>query len=163
MNRKPLILYIVRHGEAEPKNGSIRDEQRRLSPLGSKQLRNTLGLVKQMNARIDRVISSPLQRAKDSSDIVAELFLVRDTIIADSLEPESTPSEVYNDLSRWNPKDSMALVTHQPLVTTLLQDLLGVNLNVDMKPASVARVDIENYLGTGAGRLVYLFSGNGSA
>ncbi|MCL5067509.1 MAG: phosphohistidine phosphatase SixA [Thaumarchaeota archaeon] len=154
-----MILYVLRHGEAEPKSSSKRDEERRLSPAGTNQLRKTLSFAKKIGASIDRVISSPLVRAKESSEIAAEVLQASEVLVSNSLEPESAPSEVYSELSKWNQDDRFALVTHQPLVSNLLQDLLGVELNVNMQTGSLARVDVQGYPSSGSGTLVYLLSG----
>ena len=154
-----MILYVLRHGEAEPKNASIRDEERRLSPSGTAQLRKTLSFAKHIGARIDRVISSPLVRAKESSQIAAEVLGIKEILVSNSLEPESEPSMIYSELSKWNENDSMALVTHQPLVTNFLQDLLGIEINMNLQTGSLARVDVEGHPSSGSGTLVYLLSG----
>ncbi|MCL5067054.1 MAG: phosphohistidine phosphatase SixA [Thaumarchaeota archaeon] len=153
-----MIVYLLRHGEAEPKSSSKRDEERRLSPEGILQLRKTLNLAKHLDASVDRVISSPVLRAKESSEIVAEMLQAKEMLVSNSLEPESTPSEVYDELSKCSLNDKVALVTHQPLFSNLLQDLLGIEVNVNMKAGSLARIDVQGYPKSSSGTLVYLFS-----
>ncbi|MDG7001001.1 MAG: hypothetical protein JRN15_18050, partial [Nitrososphaerota archaeon] len=97
-------------------------------------------------------------RAKESSKVVAEVLQAKEILVSNSLEPESTPTEVYDELSKWSLNDKVALVTHQPLVSNLLQDLLGIEVNVNIKAGSLARIDVQGYPKSSSGTLVYLFS-----
>lgn len=155
-----MILYILRHGEAEPKSGVKRDEERKLTQIGVQQVQKTVGLAKVMRARVDSIVSSPLARAKQTSKIVAGMLEVNQTRISNALEPESSPSEIYSELSSFRPQDNLALVTHQPLVSKLLSEWLGADLNIDMQPGSLARIDFSEYPKARTGNLIYLLSGS---
>ena len=116
-----MIIYIVRHGEAEPKSGKMGDDdKRRLTPSGAASLRLVLGLAKQLGAVVDEIFSSPILRAKESAKIAADVFDLKGFKIMNSLEPITTPYEIYGDLSKLRSSNGVMLVTHQPLVSSLI-------------------------------------------
>jgi phosphohistidine phosphatase len=153
-----MILYILRHGEAEPK-GKKPDEERALSQKGSERLERTLKLAKSAGVDASRILSSPLLRAKQSAEIASRVFGVSQVIISNSLEPESTPAEVYLELQDAKDNAGIILVSHQPLVSQLLSDLLGSGTNMAMSTGAIARVDVKGHPETGEGTLVFLIPG----
>jgi phosphohistidine phosphatase len=152
-----LILYILRHGEAEPKGKKL-DEERALTSEGAAMLEKGLKIAKAFGVEASKILSSPLLRARQSAEIAAKVFGIANTSISNSLEPESTPEEVYSELQTLNSDDGVILVLHQPLASKLLSDLLGA-VNVEMSTGSFARVDFKRFPKTGEGRLVFLIPG----
>jgi phosphohistidine phosphatase len=120
-----LLLIIVRHGEAEPKSSPKPDEERHLTEEGSKKLRKSLMLVKELVGRVDLLLSSPLVRARESAEIAKEVFGIKKVEIDSSLEPESTPYELFNSLSKYSKIERVVLVSHQPFVSHLLASVLN--------------------------------------
>ena len=114
---RSLIIYILRHGEAEPKSSHVSDEERHLTTLGSSRLRKNLVIAKQVGTEIDLILTSPLVRAKESAEIAGDVFAIEKYEIEESLEPTRTPYEVFQSLARYAQVGRVLLVTHQPLAS----------------------------------------------
>ena len=151
-----MIIYIARHGEAEPKQSSKPDEARGITDSGADQVRSILTLARQWGAAVDLILSSPIVRAKQSAEIASSIFGLKEYQVMSSLEPSMTPYEVYGDLSKFEPDKRVMLVSHQPLVSSLVSDLLGSDAKIAMPTASLARIDTNGHPWNGNGTLVFL-------
>lgn len=155
-----MEIYLMRHGEAESKREGTTDDARRLTKHGEDQVRKNLAFAKEnLGARIDLILSSPLTRAKQTANIAADLFAVKQSSVDGSLAPESAPYEIYAALSKIDPSfsKSVLLVTHQPLVSHLLEDLVRSS-RIAMSPASLAKITTttEGEPRSQAGTLIWL-------
>ena len=149
---KKMIVYIMRHGEAEANSSS--NGERHLTERGASQVTNVLHMANQMGASITAIASSPLVRAKQTAEIAKRILKV-DYFITNSLEPEGSPEEIYVELSKYN-SSGVLLVSHQPLVSKLLSDLLGAEARISFLTGTVAMVKVDGQPGTGRGMLVLL-------
>jgi phosphohistidine phosphatase len=156
-----MIIYLLRHGQAEPKADSPdkTDVSRRITQEGARQVRKVSELAKKLGARPDIFVSSPFIRAKQSAEIAREVLNPSAELrIDNSLEPESEPPRVYEYLSSLE-KDfgSPLLVTHIPLLGKLVSDLLGCSLNIVTESSSLLRIDSKTHLiSPSSGTLVWL-------
>ena len=148
-----MILYIMRHGEAEANSSS--NGERHLTERGASQVTRVLHLANQMGASITSIASSPLVRAKQTAEIAKRIFKV-DYVITNSLEPEGSPEAIYEELSNHKSSERMLLISHQPLVSRLLSDLLGAEARISFLTGTVAMVKVDEQPGTGRGMLVLL-------
>jgi phosphohistidine phosphatase len=121
-----LLLLIIRHGKSEGKSSEKPEDERRLTEEGAAELRRNLELAKEIvsTKNIDLVLSSPYLRAKESARIVMEIFQISTMEVEKSLSPESEPYEVFQALFDRRESGSVAIVTHKPLATKLLNGLL---------------------------------------
>ena len=122
----PLVLELLRHGEALPA-GAESDSARRLSAAGERALEQLAATLAAEHWRPDRVLASPLPRARESARIVLEPLVP-------PLEPEmldelaaSPPPEAFiallGDLGVTDGR--VLLVGHQPLIGQLAHYLEG--------------------------------------
>lgn len=153
-----MIIHILRHGEAEAKSSSKRDEDRQITNSGAARVRHVLGLAREWGTIVDEVYTSPLVRAKESAQIACDVFGLKNYKVMGSLEPSMTPYEVYGALSKLDVEKKILLVSHQPLVSALLSDLLGLGIDIAMPAGSLARVDTEGLPRNGNGTLVLFLS-----
>ncbi len=151
-----MIIYIARHGEAEPKSSSKPDEARSITDSGAGQVRRIFTLARQWGAIVDLILSSPILRAKQSAEIASSIFGLKGFQVMNSLEPTMTPYEVYADLSKLESDKRVILVSHQPLVSSLVSDLLGSDAKIAMPTSSLARIDTDGHPWNGNGTLVFL-------
>jgi phosphohistidine phosphatase len=147
-----MLLLIMRHGEAEAKTG--KDAERRLTRLGVKESSNVLSLAKQMGTKVNAIASSPLMRARETAEIACRVFGLEYSV-KNSLEPEGSPREVYEDLRTHNAIDTVLLISHQPLVSRLLADMLGAEPAISFSTSSLALVKVEK-LELGGGSLIFM-------
>jgi phosphohistidine phosphatase len=145
-----MLLLIMRHGEAEAKA----EGERYLTKFGATESRKALEQAKNLGAKVNAISCSPLARAKETAQIASQVFN-RTYEVSDSLEPESSPERVYEELVA-RLKSDMLIISHQPLVSKLLSDLLGVELSIPFGTSTIAVLSIEGEPGSGSGTLVSL-------
>lgn len=158
-----LILYFLRHGQAQPRAAFADDNDRMLTSEGATKVRKILSIGKYtMNVEIDRILSSPYKRALETSEIAKEILRPKKPkIISDeALAPERSSYEVYAFISRqkFEPTDRVLVISHQPSIGEIISDLIGSDLRFGFAPGSMARVDIAGDFRTRSGTLVWLIS-----
>ena len=111
-----MDLLVIRHGKAEPHAADGSDASRRLSEDGRKKLRRGVrGLCKLVPA-LDALISSPLVRAVESAEIVAEAYAGLGFEQTPVLEPNREPKELADWLAGRS-ESVLAIVGHEPLLS----------------------------------------------
>jgi len=112
-----MKLWVLRHGEAE---GHARtDAERELTEHGRAEvLRSAAHLIGQP---VDAIIASPYVRAQQTAQLVRQALGFEAGIrTVPWLTPEGNPLEVLNKLDS---DDNVLLVSHQPLVGSLISFL----------------------------------------
>ena len=117
-----MELILVRHGTAEPLKTV--DEQRALTQAGSQDA-GALGLfLKKKQTLINKAFVSPYLRTEQTFEQIAQAFNQSiDKESANYLIPSSSPSAVVQALAQ-HPYSSILVVTHQPLISSLLSYLV---------------------------------------
>jgi len=152
-----LIVYILRHGEAEVKSSQIPDDERHLTTLGKSQLRRNLVIAKEIGAKIDLILTSPLVRAKESAEIVRDVFGIEGFVIEEKLEPTRSPYEVYQSLEKHASIERLLVVTHQPLISSLMGALLNWDESFFAFPAgTIAKIEVKDLSNNPRGTLLFL-------
>ncbi len=98
-----MDLYILRHAIAEERNGSTPggDSRRRLTAEGAKKMRRIAKGMKAMKLSFDLILSSPFVRAKQTADIVAEVFGLANRLdLSPALAADGNPKELVDELRR---------------------------------------------------------------
>lgn len=145
-----MLLLIMRHGEAEAKA----EGERYLTKFGATESRKALESAKNLGAKVNAIACSPLARAKETAQIASQVFN-SNYEVSDSLEPESSPERVYEELiGRY--KSDVLMISHQPLVSKLLSDLLGAEFSISIGTSAIAIISVEGEVGSGSGTLVSL-------
>jgi len=136
-----ITFLLIRHGIAENPRSGLRDADRALTPEGWEKTRAAMrGLVLRGYQPV-RGVASPYRRAAETlaclKEATAEGFPV---VCWEGLEPDAGCAEA-EDLLRGlvaeaQPFDCIALVSHQPFLSELIQYLTGQSL--EMKKASCA-------------------------
>ncbi len=106
-----MDIVLMRHGRAIER-GSGPDEQRVLTPDGIKRLGRALPGLHQVVPHIDQVVTSPLQRARQTADLVAEGYGIPVTELA-ALSPGGDTRAITRWLAR-REGDVFLLVGHEP-------------------------------------------------
>lgn len=113
-------LVIVRHGEALP---GPSDAERALSEQGKRQVER---LASHLSGRLDpigEIRHSGLRRARETAEILAATIPPHRGLRSDeSLRPNGDPDVILAQLEDGGP--SLMLVSHMPLVETLVSALL---------------------------------------
>ena len=126
-----MIITIWRHGEA---GLAVTDQQRELTIRGRADVargsQTFLQLCKQRQLPApDCIFQSPYTRTRQTAEILATAFARADIISQPALEPGSQTSRVESVLeqvlAKPNAPEHLVLVSHQPLVTYLVDHWVG--------------------------------------
>lgn len=123
-----MKLYVMRHGEALPVGGDVReDSQRPLSPTGKTQVRRVAEGLKRRSESVAAVISSPLRRAQETARITAEVMGVPSIETSKLLAPSASPAGLRSMLTSYIKTPGVLLVGHHPDVTLWIGFLAGID------------------------------------
>ncbi len=141
-----MDIYFLRHANAgEPKLNPAKDEKRPLDKLGIEQSHDVGRALAAMDITVDSVISSPLRRATQTAAVVANEIGYEDKVITDAaLRPGASYEQFQELVSRYNRKDAIMVVGHNPNLTEFLNKVLsgGSNLRaIELKKGMIARVE----------------------
>jgi phosphohistidine phosphatase len=118
-------LYLLRHGIAQPHGTpGVAENDRRLTPKGRKRMREVAAALRRLDLKLDRIITSPLPRARETAEIVAEVLEIESRL--ETCEALSADRDAAS-LQVWLPsraEERLMLVGHNPS----LSDLIGVLL-----------------------------------
>ncbi|MGC9526985.1 MAG: phosphohistidine phosphatase SixA [Limnospira sp.] len=109
-------LYLIRHGIAADRATSAKDEERPLTAEGDRKTRQVAAQLKTLKLRFDRILSSPLVRARQTAEILQSGGLSSRLEIFPPLAPEGDLRQWldwYGNLDKSGGGD-LALVGHQP-------------------------------------------------
>jgi phosphohistidine phosphatase len=121
-------LLIIRHAIAEDREefakGGEPDDDRPLTGFGKQRMvRNTRGL-RRVARTIDLLATSPLKRAVQTARIVGEAYGIEEIAVCEAMRPERQMKDFARWLSRHRDYAVVAVVGHDPHVSTLATWLL---------------------------------------
>lgn len=156
-----MELYLIRHADAIPlgENGITEDEQRPLTPKGEQQADAMGKLFKARGIGFDRIISSPLVRARQTAEIMLESSGIElDLAFSDTLVPEACPKKLGRYLKKMG-GERVAVVGHLPHMGEFASWIIGSRkANIDVAKAGVALVSIDDAPRKGRGSLQWLIT-----
>ncbi len=141
-----MILVFIRHGKAETAQGKP-DELREFTLEGRRVIRC---LTKLIPVKPSRIFTSPLKRAVQTAEILAE-ELGGNVIPAEELRPEKFSLESLKALS---PSEGDFFVCHAPSVEKVISELIGGG-SVKMRSGAAAGIELED-VSPGSGVLRFL-------
>jgi len=155
-----MLLLIVRHAVAfERDRHRWRDDAARpLSPAGMRRASKAAMGLKQLSRAPDRVLTSPLVRARQTAQILTDVAGWPQAEEAPELSPGEPALSVLLLLGKGHSK-LVAVVGHQPGLGTLLTACLlgaGGDLPIEMKKNAVACLSFEGPPRAGSAALKWL-------
>lgn len=151
----PITLYVVRHGIAAERGDEYPDDAKRpLTPEGIASFREAVEGLSALGVRLDQVLTSPLVRARQTAEILAEILPGRPPIAeVKALTPAGSAAAVVTALGEYGRRSSIALVGHEPGVGELAARLVGARGTFSFKKGAVCRIDVGALPLTGPGEL----------
>lgn len=154
-----MRLLIIRHASAVPRGTpGIPDDERPLTPRGVRRFRSAaVGLARIIKAP-DALLTSPLPRAKRTAEIAARAWRGR-------VKPTETAAlagggfeELAGVLDKFRGDMTVAIVGHEPDLSTLLARVLGTPQadRLVFKKGGAALVDVPGPLAEGGALVWYL-------
>jgi len=130
-----MNLYIIRHAIAvdEGTSDSESDSQRPLTDKGRKKMRQIAKALHNLGVEFDLILSSPYVRARETAEILADVFKMKKKILfSDNLIPLGNPELLITEMNEKHSVDSMAVVGHEPHLSTLVGLLAAQNGKIDV-------------------------------
>jgi phosphohistidine phosphatase len=111
-----VLLYLIRHGQAEDRSASGHDADRPLTEAGVKELRRIARKLHDLGVSFDHTLTSPLVRARQTAEVLVKESLTTWVEDADFLAPDGQFDDLRAWLAQWRKRQSgtVALVGHQP-------------------------------------------------
>jgi phosphohistidine phosphatase len=117
-------LYLVRHAEAVSEEVAGSDEVRWLSARGREAARGLARLLREQNVELDAVVTSPLPRAMQTAELVANGLDFLGVVEAlPGLAPGCHPRRAADELATRG--RAVLVVGHEPTMSSLGAYLLG--------------------------------------
>jgi phosphohistidine phosphatase len=140
-----MKLYFLRHGIAANRDEwSGDDASRPLTSEGRKCMEREAKGMEDLNVCPDRIITSPLKRAKETAQIVAERLHLEDKLIEDERLAGSFDAGRLAELLRDHKTDqTLMLVGHEPDFSETIGELIG-GASLDLKKGGLARIDLDD-------------------
>jgi phosphohistidine phosphatase len=141
-----MDIYFLRHASAgEPKLMPSKDDERHLDKLGVEQSHNVGQALAAMDVRVDAILTSPLPRAAETAEIVAEEIGHKQKLIVEAgLRPGGSYEQFLDVVSRHSGDEAIMAVGHNPSLTEFLNKLLmGEDASdvIELKKAAIAKVE----------------------
>ena len=160
-----MNLYLMRHGRAvSGGDPSVTDDsQRPLTDKGIKRTRRAARGLRRLGIRFDAILTSPLRRARQTADVVAATLGLESQVEEISgLAPESSVEHLLFGLTRYQDREDLLLVGHQPLLGQTLAGLLDSGrvsrLEFDLAKGSLCRLEVDALPALKPGRLHWLMT-----
>ncbi len=155
-----MELYLMRHGIAEEPRAGQPDAGRRLTLEGREKAAAVVRLAQQGGMDPGLVLTSPYLRALQTAEVAAEVLEHRgETVVVPSLVPHGSPEEVWEEIRLFPEAGSILLTSHEPLLGALMGFLLNSPaLRVEVRKASIMRIDVLGLRGVPRGELQWLIT-----
>lgn len=156
-----MKILLVRHAKAEDKTIFARsgrpDAERPLTKHGKKEMRRVAKGLKSEVPRLDRLVSSPLLRARQTADILHDRYGSPAITEHEGLAPGGNFTSLLRWIRRQKSARVIALVGHEPDLSRLLCWFLdgGKNSFVRMKKPSAALLEFASLPQPGGGILLW--------
>ena len=137
-----MRVYFLRHGIAEDaRTWSGSDFDRALTDEGRERMEREAKAIDHLSLGLKRIITSPLLRAKQTAEIVADRLKMNDDLVEDpKLAGGFTFDRLAGMLAAQGMPESVLLVGHEPNMSVSLGRAIG-SANVELKKAGLAGVE----------------------
>jgi phosphohistidine phosphatase len=150
-----MKIFFLRHGLADRSAWNGDDFERPLTEYGKERMVREAETIRKLNLGLDAILTSPLVRAYQTAEIVAEELGMLDLFAVDErLSPGFGPSDLKEIIDDHESAEVIMVVGHEPDFSYTISYLTGGG-NVVCKKGSLARVDLVD-AGPLAGELVWL-------
>lgn len=154
-------LCLIRHAQSSHSDGLIPDAERPLNKRGKKEAPVMANVLKKNNIQPDLFVSSPAKRALTTAKLFAEqLNYKMEEIEVDSVLYSFQTDQILSFIAATENKvNSLALFSHNPTVTEVVNFLSGENL-FSMPTCAIAAIEFNtdhwSDIDTRKGRMIFM-------
>ncbi len=139
-----MDLYVLRHGKAEqfPSAGKT-DTYRALTRQGKDEIHQIAAWMLKQGCRFDLIASSPLKRAIETADIVAETYgLEKNLLVWQELSPGMDFDRLMGQIGSCSNVSSLLIIGHEPSLSSCISCIISQKgqASVQMKKGGLARI-----------------------
>jgi phosphohistidine phosphatase len=153
-----MELYILRHAIAAER-GLVHypNDDRPLTPDGIDKMKKGAEGIRAVVAGLDVIFTSPLQRARETAKITAQVFDTPTKIkFVKAMLPEAGTDEMLALLEKLPLKGRVMVVGHEPGLGKLASFLLRAEQPmIEFKKGSLCRIDLEPFPKAKKGKLIW--------
>jgi phosphohistidine phosphatase len=158
-------LYLLRHGIAAAKDDPAfeSDSERPLTKKGIKKFRKAARGIERLGISFDAILSSPLVRARQTTDLIAEILGQESAIdeIA-ALAPDTSTDQLLSELTSIEGKEHVMLVGHEPFLGKRAGFLLtrknDSDVRIPLRKGGICRIEIDTVPPTQPGQMHWLLT-----
>lgn len=151
-----MLLYFMRHGEAEDPAAGQGDFGRRLTVRGDKRTAATARILRKLGVELSLILTSPLVRAQQTAALIGQELGVPVTEDA-ALACGCNLERLAEALESHPHTGAVMVVGHEPDFSQMIGELIGHG-QVEMRKGAVACLAVQG-LARGGGMLLWLMSG----
>jgi phosphohistidine phosphatase len=159
-----MKLLVIRHGEAMDQEEFAEigksDDLRPLTSEGRSEMKKIAKGLRSEVKMLDVLATSSLVRAHQTADIVADVYGIESPEIAAPLVPGSSFDEFEKWCSKYSDKKVVAIVGHEPHLSSLVTWLLtgSSETRIKLKKGGACLLDFESGPERGSGTLNWLLT-----
>lgn len=159
-----MELLVIRHGAARERDEfaktGLSDDLRPLTSEGADAMRGVARGLRTYVKNIDVLATSPLVRAVQTAEIVAEAYGIEVRETTTSLTPDAQLEEFEKWCAGLSPKKLIAVVGHEPHLSTLVTWLLtGKDASrIRLKKAGASLLEFDSDVRRDSGTLSWLLT-----
>lgn len=151
-----MNLYFIRHGKAEPASPLKKDKDRELTNEGIKILTASVDAWKYFIKEFDFILTSPLLRAVQTSEIVSKVIGFKGVVLKENLLLPGSSTSPLIELAKLLDGKNIAFVGHQPDLSFHTSGLIcKTEVNLKFSPGTIAKISFEGKPKLGRGELVF--------
>jgi phosphohistidine phosphatase len=150
-----MRLFFLRHGLADRSEWDGEDYLRPLTQKGISRMKKESVTIRKLNLGLHAIHTSPLTRAYQTAEIVANELQMLDAFhIDDRLSPGFGRSALQSIIRDYATDERVMLVGHEPDLSLTIELLIGGG-SIVCKKGGLARVDL-HHAGMLDGELIWL-------
>jgi phosphohistidine phosphatase len=155
-----MQLLIIRHARAEERGLLRRDAGRRLTKDGRKEMRKAAKGLARLVDDLDILATSPLTRAHETADILADELDGPAPTELQLLAPRGSPGRLLAWVADQPADATVALIGHEPDLGCFAGYLLGGKASsfIELKKGAACLISFEREPKAGEGRLQWLLT-----
>jgi phosphohistidine phosphatase len=153
-------VILIRHAEAGDRDAAQypNDDLRPITAEGRRKQSAFARVMKQMGIRFSFLVTSPLERAVQTAEVVDEVFGHKDApTLSDALGNACTPPSVLKVLAKFPPDATVAMVGHEPALSRVAAAFIapGGEAHIELKKSGVIGIGFPGLPELGRGTLLY--------